>query len=112
MIKTAIKHYILEACINVFFDKLTYNFRKPSLTNIHGIKVGDRFTEIWLFDDSVNYVLGKCRMRYVTKTGFGFSYEYLERYDDEWGSKDVLPVGENNCFHMHFDQNYELVEPQ
>lgn len=42
MIKLAIKHFILETCINTIFNTLITNFKKLK----YSMKVGDRFSEL------------------------------------------------------------------
>jgi len=46
MVKTAIKHYIFEACINILFKNIQQNFNAFEKKTMHNIKRGEKFEEI------------------------------------------------------------------
>ena len=57
MIKTALKHFIYEICIDAFFNSVQYNFIEPrgiNFSNISNMKlnIGDRFSKIIKYKDN------------------------------------------------------------
>jgi len=80
MVKTAIKHYIWEACINMFFSGITNSFKPVS----DGIpKVGERYSRVISQDKESTYY--HCRIIAVSKLFNCNEYPYKYVFVDmEW----------------------------
>ena len=78
MIRTALKHFISEICIELVFDKLSSNFNiKPVVfNNIHDFFVGQRFRSI--------EIIGQNReIAYSTVIHVNILDEYITVRDDD-----------------------------
>jgi hypothetical protein len=107
MIKTFIKHFIYENCIEVLFNALTRNFRQP--LNIlkyddRGLKRGDKFFFIVVIEetlgetynityhnptvvevsDGTDWVLfGLPRTPSITIKGMNYTYHYSDGHEEK-----------------------------
>ena len=84
MIKTAIKHYILEACINMLFSKIQDNFISKE-RDLWCARIGDKFKRIVGRDLDMddgrgrgNYTFTNCVVRRAGKYSLDFSGYYVE----------------------------------
>ena len=114
MLKTAIKHYIYELCINIFFDNIEKNFvllnKKQSINSKRNqIKVGDYYKSIYeidVFEEDFYRHFYNCSIVKVAKDYFQFLYTDLdEGYIN--GPMVDTPIEKMNAYHvMYFSDDF------
>jgi hypothetical protein len=99
LIKTAIKHWIYETCIDTVFSGIARNFRSPELTYFYdNIKVGDWYTYITI-SDNINFdkvtECRKCEITFVDGEYISFRCDTATAYTKEEKGVHQTTVTEN-----------------
>lgn len=94
MLGVFLKHKLYEYCINLIFDSFTKNFTQPKF---EGIKVGDRFREIFIKDHATGITFILCSVTltaYHDVVFFGEIYKTLRFKCDINDVDAVIKIGE------------------
>ena len=83
MIKVALKHYIYEACIKVFFEHLTSNFKE----NPYSFEVGKIYRRLTVKQPKARIELEYCKIMSVNNVHVTFYADIYTEYDAETGNE-------------------------
>lgn len=80
MIKIAIKHYIYEICINILFENILFNFKRPDC-----FMIGERYKLIALIQPDQYIELRRCAVARVEPDAVCVYVEQYLEFDDSGG---------------------------
>lgn len=112
MIKIALKHYIYENCISIFFDFINRNFHTPKLKKITAsmFREGDSYNYIQILIDGISYTLYDCNIKSVCFNKIVITYAREVEYDKAGNIKSLREKSSSLCSGLFYDDIVEISE--